>query len=223
MHLLLLSTPKSGMFFAWIVSLATLAAMLAPFAVKASQASQFATAALNLVLGIAIGSLVSGSARSAVRKATFVARPPFAGPPVPDPMSEQRVRAAAEPGATGAQVWLARAAFALALAAAVVLVAFAGRKSLVMVALAAAGVVLFVAAAFWVLAGRGVLQGGGRRGGGPRARHRPRAAHPGGAAVGGPAVARAVRARDRRRAHRADGRAASGWPRTPPSRRSGRS
>ncbi|GID95666.1 DUF6069 family protein [Amorphoplanes digitatis] len=83
MHLLLLSTPKSGMFFAWIVSLATLAAMLAPFAVKASQASQFATAALNLVLGIAIGSLVSGSARSAVRKATFVARPPFAGPPYP--------------------------------------------------------------------------------------------------------------------------------------------
>ncbi|MET8148512.1 diacylglycerol/lipid kinase family protein [Actinoplanes sp. NPDC049668] len=65
---------------------------------------------------------------------------------------------AAEPATTGAQVWLARAAFALALAAAVVLVAFAGLRSLVMVAVAAAGVVLFVAGAYWVLAGRGVLR-----------------------------------------------------------------
>jgi hypothetical protein len=83
MHLLLLSTPKAGMFFAWIISLATLAAMVAPFAVKASQESQIATAALNFVLGIAIGSLVSGSARSAVRKASFRTRPPLSGPPYP--------------------------------------------------------------------------------------------------------------------------------------------
>ncbi|MEU7906527.1 DUF6069 family protein [Actinoplanes sp. NPDC049118] len=83
MHLLLVSTPKSGMFFAWIVSLSTLAAMLAPFAVKASQESRIATAVLNLVLGIAIGSLVSGSAHSAVRKASFGTRPPLPGPPYP--------------------------------------------------------------------------------------------------------------------------------------------
>lgn len=63
-----------------------------------------------------------------------------------------------EPAVTGAQVWAARGAFALALAAAVVLVAFAGGggRGLAMVAVGVAGVVFFVAGAYWVLAGRGV-------------------------------------------------------------------
>ncbi|MEU7906528.1 diacylglycerol kinase family protein [Actinoplanes sp. NPDC049118] len=64
----------------------------------------------------------------------------------------------AEPATTGAQVWLARGAFALAFAAAVVLVAFAGGRSLMMVAVVAGGVVVFVAAGYWVLAGRGVIR-----------------------------------------------------------------
>jgi hypothetical protein len=67
MHLLLLFTPRPHTFFGWVVSLATLVAMLAPFAVTADQDSQLATAAINLVLGAAIGTLVSGSARAAVR------------------------------------------------------------------------------------------------------------------------------------------------------------
>jgi hypothetical protein len=89
LHLLLLFTPAPATFFAWIVSLATLAAVLAPFAVKATQESRFATAAINLVLGAAIGSLVSGSGRSAVRKAQLNARrpplPPAGRPPLPPP------------------------------------------------------------------------------------------------------------------------------------------
>jgi hypothetical protein len=53
---------------------------------------------------------------------------------------------------------LARGAFALAIASAVVLVVFAGPRSLTMVAVGASGVVAFVAGAYWFLAERGVLR-----------------------------------------------------------------
>jgi hypothetical protein len=67
MHLLLLSTPRPFRFFTWIISLLTLVAVLAPFMTDAKLASKVATAAIFLVIGMAIGSLVSGSARSATR------------------------------------------------------------------------------------------------------------------------------------------------------------
>jgi Family of unknown function (DUF6069) len=67
MHLLLLSTPRPFRFFTWIVSLLTLLAVLAPFMTDATLATQVATAAIGLVTGMAIGSLVSGAARSAIR------------------------------------------------------------------------------------------------------------------------------------------------------------
>jgi hypothetical protein len=54
MHLLLLFIPRPWQFFTWIMSLVTLAALLAPFATF-------------LAIGVAIGSLVSGVASSAVR------------------------------------------------------------------------------------------------------------------------------------------------------------
>ena len=69
MHLLLLSTPRPMRFFGWIVTLVTAAAMLTPFTTGRSMASEVATATLNLLLGIAIGSLVAGSGRSATRTA----------------------------------------------------------------------------------------------------------------------------------------------------------
>ncbi|HEY6596372.1 MAG TPA: DUF6069 family protein [Asanoa sp.] len=75
-HLLLLSSPRPGRFFAWIMTLATIAAVLVPFAVTATLASRFATAAINLAVGIAIGSLVGASGRSAVRKASLGAGAP---------------------------------------------------------------------------------------------------------------------------------------------------
>jgi hypothetical protein len=71
LHLLLLSTPRPGRFFGWIMTLATAAAVFAPFAVKGSTESRVATAAINLVLGIAIGTLVAASGRTAVRKASL--------------------------------------------------------------------------------------------------------------------------------------------------------
>jgi hypothetical protein len=67
MHLLLLFIPRPWQFFTWIMSLVTLAAMLAPFATDAEIATKVATAAIFLAIGVAIGSLVSGVASSAVR------------------------------------------------------------------------------------------------------------------------------------------------------------
>ena len=70
MHLLLLSAPRPFRFFTWIISLLTLVAVLAPFMTDAKLATKVATAAIVLVIGMAIGSLVSGSARSATRIST---------------------------------------------------------------------------------------------------------------------------------------------------------
>jgi hypothetical protein len=66
LHLLLLSTPRPGRFFGWIVALAVIAAIL-PFMTDAELSTQVATAAINLAIGLAIGSLLSGVARSAMR------------------------------------------------------------------------------------------------------------------------------------------------------------
>jgi len=58
-HLLLLTTPPFG-FLGWIIALATLAAMLFPFRTTAPLSPKFATGAVNLCIGIAIGSLFTG-------------------------------------------------------------------------------------------------------------------------------------------------------------------
>jgi hypothetical protein len=67
MHLLLVSTPRPFRFFTWIVSLLTLVAALAPFMTDAELDTKVATAAINLAIGVSIGSLISGAARSALR------------------------------------------------------------------------------------------------------------------------------------------------------------
>jgi hypothetical protein len=67
MHLLLLSTPRPGRFFTWIMVLATLIAAIIPFLTDAEANTKIATAAINLSTGATIGSLVSGVGRSAVR------------------------------------------------------------------------------------------------------------------------------------------------------------
>jgi hypothetical protein len=67
MHLLLLTTPRPWRFFTWIISLATLAAAIAPLVTEEDAATRIATALIYLAVGIAIGSLVPSVARSAVR------------------------------------------------------------------------------------------------------------------------------------------------------------
>jgi len=68
LHLLLVTTPRPLRFFSWIIALATLVAAVAPFGTSGSTESKIATAVINLVIGIAIGALLSGVARTAQRE-----------------------------------------------------------------------------------------------------------------------------------------------------------
>ncbi|GIE47151.1 hypothetical protein Ani05nite_06850 [Amorphoplanes nipponensis] len=77
MHVLLLFTPRPMLFFGWVMTLATVTAMLAPFVTEHDFGSRFFTAGLNFFLGVAIGSLVAGSAHAAMRPAPV--------PPAPRP------------------------------------------------------------------------------------------------------------------------------------------
>jgi hypothetical protein len=81
-QLLIITTPRPMRFFGWVVGLATLAAMLMPFVTDESRGSRWYTAGLNLVLGVAIGTLVAGVAKSSLRPA--VPGPlPYGPPPIP--------------------------------------------------------------------------------------------------------------------------------------------
>jgi hypothetical protein len=62
LHLLLIGTPRPLAFFHWIIGLATLLAVLFPFSTSAPLTAKAATAIVDLVLGIAIGSLLSSVA-----------------------------------------------------------------------------------------------------------------------------------------------------------------
>lgn len=59
-HVTALVTPRPRMFFSWIVGLATVAGVAAPFAVGDVVESQVATACINLALGICVLSLLGG-------------------------------------------------------------------------------------------------------------------------------------------------------------------
>jgi len=78
-HLLLLSTPRPLTFFAWIIGLATVLAVLLPFSTAAPLTAKVATAVVDLVLGVAIGSLISGVAARSVRVPAG-ADPDYLGP-----------------------------------------------------------------------------------------------------------------------------------------------
>ncbi len=66
-HVLVLFTPRPMRFFGWVVGLVTVLSMLAPFVTVEGLGSRLFTAGLNLVLGLAIGSLVAGTVRTSVR------------------------------------------------------------------------------------------------------------------------------------------------------------
>ena len=84
-HLLMLSTPRPLTFFGWIIALATVLTVLLPFSTTAPLTAKAATAVVGLVLGVAIGSLISGVAARSVRT------PPMGGAyPAADPMYDER-------------------------------------------------------------------------------------------------------------------------------------
>ena len=66
MNLLLFATPYPRVFFGWIIALATVVAVVYPFSTNAPLSQKAATAVVNLVLGIAIGTLIGEVSRRAV-------------------------------------------------------------------------------------------------------------------------------------------------------------
>jgi hypothetical protein len=68
LYLLVLGTPQPGMFFGWIMGLATLAAVVYPFSTGAPLAQKGATGVVNLALGLAITSLLTAVASRAIRR-----------------------------------------------------------------------------------------------------------------------------------------------------------
>lgn len=84
LYLLMLGTPAPTMFLSWILGLATVAAVVYPFSTSAPVAQKAATAIVNLVLGIAISSLLNGVAARGYRASrSGLPRnvPPGAAPP----------------------------------------------------------------------------------------------------------------------------------------------
>ena len=74
MHLLLISTPYPRVFFGWIIGLATVVAVVYPFSTTAPTSQKFATAVVNLILGVAIGTLVGEVSRRATRRRVLTRR-----------------------------------------------------------------------------------------------------------------------------------------------------
>jgi hypothetical protein len=69
-HLLLVSTPRPMAYLGWIVGLATAAAAVLPLTTGAPIVVALAEGVINLVIGLAIGSLVAGAAYAAARGAS---------------------------------------------------------------------------------------------------------------------------------------------------------
>jgi Family of unknown function (DUF6069) len=69
-HLLLITTPRPLTYFGWIVGLGTLAAVVVPFLSEDQLSVAAAMAVIHLVIGLAIGTLISGAAASASRRPT---------------------------------------------------------------------------------------------------------------------------------------------------------
>ena len=81
LYLLMLGTPQPHMFFSWIMALVTLAAVVYPFSTNAPLEQKTATAIVNLILGVAIASLLSAVSARAIRISRSV--PPTYGQPRP--------------------------------------------------------------------------------------------------------------------------------------------
>jgi Family of unknown function (DUF6069) len=84
LYLLELGAPAPRVFFGWIMGLATLAVVVYPFSTSAPFEQKAATAIVNLVLGVAITSLLSAVSSRAIRIGRSEPPPPGrpgAGPP----------------------------------------------------------------------------------------------------------------------------------------------
>jgi hypothetical protein len=57
-HLLVMTTPRPRSFFSWIAGLATVIGVVLPFTLEGTTSGRLATALVNLVIGLAVVSLV---------------------------------------------------------------------------------------------------------------------------------------------------------------------
>jgi len=89
LYLLELGAPAPRVFFGWIMGLATLAVVVYPFSTSAPLEQKAATAIVNLILGVAITSLLSAVSSRAIRISRDapppVYRRPASGPPPSGP------------------------------------------------------------------------------------------------------------------------------------------
>ena len=101
LHLLLVATPRPLSFFSWIVGLVTLLMVLFPFSTSAPLSQKVATAAVDLVIGFAIGVLLNGVGARSVRRRQV---PPAGGPGYNPPYPPDQYRRRASTGrASGAR------------------------------------------------------------------------------------------------------------------------
>jgi Family of unknown function (DUF6069) len=82
MHALLLTTPRPRWFFHWLVGVGTAIAVLLPLALSEDLAARLATAAVNLVLGLAIIGLIRSTAAASLRRDSSVELSPTLHMPV---------------------------------------------------------------------------------------------------------------------------------------------
>jgi hypothetical protein len=68
LHVLLLGAPRPVLFFTWITALAVVLAVVAPFSEQAELQSKGATALINLAVGVAVISLLTGTGHAAVQR-----------------------------------------------------------------------------------------------------------------------------------------------------------
>lgn len=71
MHLLIVAVPQPTRFFAWVLVLTAALLVAAPFAFDEPRKSQIATAVTALCVVVAIGALLPGVARRAVRPVAY--------------------------------------------------------------------------------------------------------------------------------------------------------
>jgi hypothetical protein len=95
LYLLELGAPAPRVFFGWIVGLATLAAVVYPFSTSAPMEQKLATAIVNLILGIAIASLLSAVSARAIRISRTP--PPAYGQPRPQEYGQPRPQQYGQP------------------------------------------------------------------------------------------------------------------------------
>jgi uncharacterized protein DUF6069 len=90
MHLLLIATPRPQVFFGWIIGLATVVAVVYPFSTTAPLSQKAATGLVNLVLGIAIGTLIGSVSERSRRRVVSGGYQPPSYPPTRTPGDEYR-------------------------------------------------------------------------------------------------------------------------------------